>query len=445
MKVKNIQPGNLNNAILPLTLQRFRDARGQLVTAPRSVAGFYAIAGAVRLLNEILPAFEYDLARDVEELTNDLHQSLAGSPPLHDFDDHLKSAIRSLFGQMEAFTFSLATAVLEVGSPGISNEDLAVLKERDYDPTTDLISTDVRRYPLALRLRTACRWFLTVYGVPEAQDWPEETERHFKDLTRARNRLTHPTHIEDLIITGAFGSFRYMAFWFPAYARHILDVASQAGGLPRTIGQPVPAIPDSFGPIPQVNQVFDDGFYSQVFSNPSIAIRYIGFFSRQLDDELTRAFAYSRTALAPPYNPEVIGRFVRRMIRAITTNLEGLVGFASFFMRAVRRSRGRVRFPQNVKGESPPERAIKVLAAFSAAFGNDVVPEQNSSWTALRQVFDLRDRLTHPRKAVDVLVGVDELSTAMTALDWLLNQAFPAVLLDVDKMDGCLGSRRPKV
>jgi hypothetical protein len=416
------------------------------VTVPKSVTGFAAIVSAVRLLNEISPALQYDLARDMDELNRDLRQSFAGNPPLHDFDDHLKSAIRSLFGQMEAFTFSLVTAVLEVRLPDISNEDLAVLKERDYDPATDLISTDVRRYPLALRLKTACRWFLTVCGVPEAQDWPAETERHFKDLTRVRNRLTHPTRIEDLIITGAFGSFRHMAFWFPAYASHVLTVSSQAVGLPSTTGLPVPAIPDPLGAIPQVNQVFDDGFYSQVFSNTSIAIRYIGFFSRQLDDELTKAFAYSRTALAPPYNPEVIGRSVRRMIRAITTNLEGLTGFTSFFMRAVRRrSRGRVRFPQSVKGESPPERAIKVLTAFSAAFGNDVVPEQNSSLAALRQVLDLRDRLTHPQKAVDVLLGVDELSTAMAALEWLLNQAFPAVLLDVDKMDGCLSSRRPKV
>lgn len=415
------------------------------MTVPKSVAGFAAIASAVRLLNEISPALQYDLARDMDELNHDLRQSIAGNPPLQDFDDHLKSAIRSLFGQMEAFTFSLVTAVLEVGPQDISNEDLAVLKERDYSPTTDLISTDMRRYPLALRLKTACRWFLTVCGVTETQNWPAETERHFKDLTRVRNRLTHPTRIEDLIVTGAFGSFRHIAFWFPAYARHVLTTASQEAGLPSTVGQPVPAIPDSLGAIPQVNQVFDEGFYSQVFSNPSIAIRYIGFFSRQLDDELTRAFAYSRTALAPPYNPEVIGRSVRRMIRAITTNLEGLTGFTSFFMRAVRRrSRGRVRFPQIVKGEPPPERAIKVLAAFSAAFGNDVVPEKNSSWGALCQVFDLRDRLTHPRKAADVLLGVDELSTAMTALGWLVNQASSAVLLDVDKMDDCLGSRRPK-
>lgn len=410
------------------------------------MSGYVAVASAVRLLNEISPALRYDRARDVEDLNSDLRQSLAGNPPLHDFDNHLKSAIRSLFGEMEAFTFSVATAVLEVQPIGISNEELAVLKECDYDSATDLISTEVRRYPLALRLKTACHWFLRVCGVPEPQDWPAETGRHFKDLTRVRNRLTHPSRIEDLIVTGAFGSFRYMAVWFPAYAGNTLAAASQAIGLHEvTTGQLAPTIPGSLGVIPQVDQVFDDEFYRQVFSNPSIAIRYINFFSRRLDDDLKMAFFYSRTALTPPYSQDAIGRAVRHMIRAITTNLEGLVGFTSFFMRAVRRSRAKIRFPQGIKGESPADRAIRVLTAFSTAFGNDVSPERDSSWTALCQVFDLRDRLTHPRKAADVLLGVDELSTAMTALGWSVSQAFPAVLLDAAKVEDCLGSRRPKV
>jgi hypothetical protein len=412
------------------------------VATPKLRAGFAAIDTAVGLLNDVLPALQYDLALDMEELANDLRQSLAGNPHLHDFDDHLKSAIRSLFGGMEAFTFSLTKAVLGAGPPGISSEELAVLKECDYDSATNLISTEMRRYPLALRLRTACHWFLIVCGVSEFHGWPAETDHHFKDLTRMRNRLTHPSRIEDLMVTGTYVNFRFMAVWFPAYAGNVLAVAAQAMGLPGTTGQLIPTIPESLGAIPQVDQVFDANFYGQVFSNPSIAIRYINLFRSQLGDSLSRAFSYSHAALTPPCNLNVIGKSVRRMIREITSNLEGLIGLTSFFMRAVRRHRGKVRFPQGVKGESPPERAIRVLAAFSTAFGNDVSPERDSSWTALCQVFDLRDRLTHPQRAADVLMGLKELSTAMTALGWLPSQAYPAVLLDTTKMEDCLGSRR---
>ncbi len=396
-------------------------------------------------MNEITPALAYDLRADMDDLAGDFRRAAAGDPPLDDFDDHLKSAIRSLFGQMEAFVHSLTVAVLksDTGTLQIGNYELAVLSERDHDPVTDVISTETRHYPLALRLEVASRHFLGICGLTTIADWDPDVKRYLKDLTRTRNHLTHPTRIEHLIVAPAFESFRQIAIWFPAYASHVLSVASLTLGLPARKALPISPVPPLPAAIPRAEQIFDDHFYRRIFSDPGSAIRYISFFSNRLDEEIKRAFDHSRDALSPPYDPDRVGRAVRRMVRAITTNLEGLIGFTSFFMRAVRRSKVKVVCPQPIKDESPPDRAVRVLTAFSSAFGADVLPKRDASWRALRTVFDIRDRLTHPRAAGHVLLKLDHLDATMNALGWFLNQAFPAILLDQEKIADCFGSRKP--
>jgi hypothetical protein len=130
------------------------------------------------------------------------------------------------------------------------------------------------------------------------------------------------------------------------------------------------------------------------------------------------------------------------MVRAITTNVEGTIGFTSFFMRAVRRSKGKVGIPQSVKGESVPERLVRVLNAFSHAFGNDTELYQDDTWKALGTTFEIRDRLTHPKCAFDVELTMDDLGEPLTALGWLNDKGLSAVLLDLDKTADCYGSQR---
>ena len=131
------------------------------------------------------------------------------------------------------------------------------------------------------------------------------------------------------------------------------------------------------------------------------------------------------------------------MIRAITTNVEGTIGFTSFFMRAVRFSGAKVVIPQPPKGESVPDRMIRVLTAFSSAFGNDVTPGRTKAWDSLVLTFDIRDRLTHPRTPRDVTLTLNDLDAPMKALDWLWGPAHEAVLLKPDKIARTVGASGP--
>jgi len=393
----------------------------------------------VALLNETTAAFHYDLRSDIDELAEDLKKAARGQPPLDDFNDHLKSGIRSLCGQMEAVAYCLTKAVLSDAPKAtltIRNEDLAVLEERDYDPDTDTCSPRCRRYPLSRRFEVACRHFLSLCGANVRDPIDPATAQHLQLLTRARNNFTHPTRLEHMIVTPAFEHFRQIAYWFPAQSIHVLSAAAE------TLGLPAPHRPPPMPPTPLLTfsvtpeDVFDRDFYHRVFSDPSIAIKYIRFFSQQLHDELTRAFDRCRDALFPPYQLLPIGRAVRRMIRAMTTNAEGTMGFAAFFMRALRRFKGGVSVPQHAKGASVPERLLDTLSAFSNAFGSGAPLTKDASWAALCATFKIRDRLTHPKSPRHVALTVDDLDEPMKALGWLLEQAYPAAFLDHNKLAG---------
>ncbi|HEX3527155.1 MAG TPA: hypothetical protein VH988_08820 [Thermoanaerobaculia bacterium] len=195
--------------------------------------------------------------------------------------------------------------------------------------------------------------------------------------------------------------------------------------------------------LPRPETFFDDDFYHQVFSDPSAAIRYINLFSTQLDEEIKRAFSLCSAALELPYRPEAIGRAVREVARAITTNVEGTIGFTSFFMRAVRRSKAKISIPQRNRGESVPERLINVLTAFSEAFGGSHQIGHDDRLAMFASAFDIRDRLTHPRGAADLDLGLNDLDTFFQALGWFHEQAMPAIVLNEQKIGECFGSRRP--
>lgn len=402
-----------------------------------------AIVTAVKLLNEISPPLHRDLLADIDEIIADIKKSHVGEPPLADFDDHLKSGIRSLFGHIEATTWCLTTAVLQhFGSgPSLASSDRAVLEERDYDAPIGTISPRPRRYSLSRRFEVSSRTFLQACGGQPPPPWDAETSAHFRALTRARNGLTHPARIEDLIVTPAFVPFRHIAAWFPLQAIHILASAAEMLGLSRPI-VPAPVVfPPLMTTMSQPKDVFDDNFYKRVFSEPAVAIRYIAFFSEKIYDELRRAFDSCSAAMSPPYNAVRIGRSVRRMVRAVTTNVEGSIGFTSFFMRAIRFSGGKVAIPQPAKGESVADRMIRVLTAFSKAFGNDVTPTRSSAWDALVRTFEIRDRLTHPRSLRDIDLTIAELDVTMKALDWVWGPAYDAVLLNPEKVARAFGAQ----
>jgi hypothetical protein len=165
--------------------------------------------------------------------------------------------------------------------------------------------------------------------------------------------------------------------------------------------------------------------------------------SRALHRDLSTVMTFNSEALAPPLDDSLVGRAIRRSIRTIAQTAEGELGFALFFMRAVRRREGKILVPEQVKGESVPSRLARVLTAFSAAFGRDLKPTtRGKTWDALNTVFLLRDRLIHPRRPNDVDLKVEHLSTAMDGLTWLSENSLPILYLDQAKTMDLIGVRR---
>jgi hypothetical protein len=202
-----------------------------------------------------------------------------------------------------------------------------------------------------------------------------------------------------------------------------------------------PLLPAS---LPRPEDIFNDDFYHQVFSNPTAAIRYINLFSTLLHDELKRAQSTCSSALVPPYRPLAVSRSIRDFVRAFTANVEGTIGFASFFMRAVRRRTAKVSLPPKVQGEPVSERLVRVLTAFSRAFGEDHQPTLDADWPAFKSMFEIRDRLTHPRSAADLELDLPHLEIVLQALGWYVSCDLTSLSLNEQKIADCIGSRRPQ-
>jgi hypothetical protein len=400
----------------------------------------------LRLLGETTSILRQDLTRDVKDLESDILAASAGKPPVEQFNLHLKSSIRSLFGLAEAFSNSLTAAVVEqlsLETLDVSNADRAVLFELQYDAAGDVCLSEARRYPLLDRLEVASRLFLAVCGATALPAWEEEVKAHFKELTRARNRFTHPRRIEDLYPSPVFESLRQISVWLPAQVVRILAHAAVCLGVPHRPLPPETRIPTLIiGQAVRPEDIFDDDFYKHIFSNPGSAIQYIGLFSKHIDDELQYSLALCSAALRGRVTRDKVGRAVRSAVRTLSTNAEGTIGFTSFFMKAVRRSGGKVAVPQPQKGEGVPARLIRTLEGFSSAFGNDIVPARNGGWPFFCDMFSLRDRLTHPRRANDVDLRVRHLEVVIAALDWYLKEVQPAIFLNQEKIADSFGAQR---
>lgn len=319
-----------------------------------------------------------------------------------------------------------------------------MLLERDFEESTTEILPVAHRYPLAKRLRVATKCFLQASGAGETAPWGVAVDEAFAALTKARNAFTHPRRLEDLGVLHALGSFHRVAAWFNGYAGRVMLEAAQALGLrvPAYRQSDIPNSPQFSVVHPR--EIFDEEFYATVFSEPNAAIRYIGAFSKKLHDELGRAMKLASEGLQDRGNVDLLSRAVRRTVLTISSNVEGTIAFSEFFMRAVRSASGRIACPTHERGEGPPQRIIRVLTAFSVAFGEAKEPKPDAEWVALTKVFGARDRLIHPRRPEDLLAGTDLLGTALSGLSWLLTEASPALTMDPQKVAWVLGSRKPR-
>ena len=350
--------------------------------------------------------------------------------------------MRSLWGYMEAVTYSFAYASQQQSSQigfEISNRDRAVIEERDYDSATNECLPKGRRYPLAIRWETASRLFLAASGAQPPSPWTSAVTEHFRVLSRARNKLTHPSLYDDLLVIPPFESFRQVAIWFLSESSQHIWSCARAAGLSTPTPSPLLSVPPLDVATPNPADIFNKAFYELVFSDPSVAIKYIGMFSKEIDGELGRALHQGRSAYRPDQTSLEVGRAVRRFVRSVTVSAEATLGLTSFFLRAVRRSSAKVSVPQPAKGESVPKRLIRTLAAFSHAFGAGQEPERGGGWYALCATFELRDRLTHPKNALDVNLNLEHLEAPMDAVRWLLGPANVATSLDLDKIADCVG------
>ena len=281
-----------------------------------------ACRSALRLLGETTGILIPDLRADLRDLDRDLQEAGKGNTQGDNFESHLKSAIRSLFGLAEAINNAVAPAIIDSSHSGgmsLSKSDRAVLLECDHDPASDRCIEKVpRRHPLAQRLQITFRLFTVACGTRPLPDWDPIILSHFKKLTWFRNRLTHPKRLEQLIALPAFESFRHVAIWFTAETIRLLAKAGQGLGIPTPVTPVENVVIDPFPyAIPRPEEIFNDEFYNQVFSTPSAAIGYIRLFSDRLHQEVTFAFSSSHHALSQPDQPQLIGRSARQMIRAV--------------------------------------------------------------------------------------------------------------------------------
>ncbi len=396
-----------------------------------------------KTLGQIGAQLVSDLSLDLQNIGKGLITLAEGKAPAKSFESDVKGGIRSLFGLLEAVCHSMTATLLDsTSTTSLFPRERAILSELEYDEDRDECLTTPRRHSLATRYDNAARIFLREVGGGTYEGWPANVAESFRKLTQVRNRITHPTRLEHLYANHATGDLWALATWLSEETSDLLARARQGLGL-RTDNRSNQRA--SFAAPARRNspdETFDQSFYNLVYSDPSVAIRYIRAFNDLLHQELCIALDRISTTLSLGKESRLLNRAKRQYLRTIAGIAEGVNGFATFFMRAVRTTGGAVKIPQPIRGETVPVRLIHTLSAFSQNFGDGRLPEMDVGWTSLVRTFELRDRLVHPTTPADVTLDSSSVETSLAALTWLSDVGLKLLDLNEEKIESSYGARR---
>jgi hypothetical protein len=277
------------------------------------------------------------------------------------------------------------------------------------------------RAPLEKLAPLAFRILARLFSADLKVDTSDEAFRGFKALTSARESFAHPKNHKEVCPFSLFPTLISAAQWFLAQWRSLLVACMRALGHPLQ-GESTPIARFRFRDelltaFARARAEWDEG-------------RNVGDFTEDLAGVVLPVRMNTVRALETYNAKNTITDIpatcrLRNLIRFLFIEIEGSVLIASTLLtRSVSPpasdSRGLLTGPhEEVRGK-----IADTLDAFGAQFGSGrPVSRTGPGWDAFPPLRELRNRLTHPHSARDLLVGADSLDMALTLASWWRQEA----------------------
>ena len=387
-------------------------------------------------INSIL---SQDVKTSIDQFTSDLQLVSASGQPTEETAYIIRKAIRAFVGQVDGVSFAMRHAVLasadEVGL-SLTVKERAKLSERKYDKATDSISENRALLNTPDSLKLALRYFPQLFGSTYALDTSGVAWRSLIRLVDVRNGFSHPRTLDAFSPINALYILRPTFLWF-FYQMQLL----YADSAPR-IGVSVSAVEPMDDPFAEYDEAahpwfeaFSEEDYKSIAANASQSLELAKRMLAVVHAESHRAIGELNqkdcSVLTPRGQTEA-----RNAVRTLFSTVEAVLYTAERFIEAAE-TRGASKLNDadrgRIKENEIEDRFAASLEIWSREFGNGHrLKTSGEGWKNFRGARFLRNRLTHPKEAAALHIGVPELNLVLAALTYY-KDAHDLLTLDPEK------------
>ena len=314
----------------------------------------------------------------------------------------LVCAIRCFFSQVDAISFAMRESVVKHWSESgldLTNRELARLQERKYLRDDDSVGDGESFNSYEKNVSLAFKYFPQLFESDYQLDKGDTRWANFRDLLKARNRLTHPQHFEDLLPKEALTHFKVCFLWITNELHVLLASCSKGPGVDRIPRQEL-AVPSTNGSSLEVDKEFWERMMLDIRSFSRYLLRMWG----ELGKEPTNAMALIR-------QEEGRSRWnifsLRVFARAIVAEQEGIASLVSHFL-LLSHQQQRIRLETDEKtilqqNRDVPARYQMALEKFSELLGKGSKVDLSSrGGIGFIALVSFRDHLTHPKSNEEI-------------------------------------------
>lgn len=329
-----------------------------------------------------------------------------------------KSLVRSFF----AFADGLAFTIREILHADTNSFQLSAKLKRKLDTT--------KRLPLKRAVPIAFRSLAQVYSVVPTLDTGGEDFRGFKTLTDARDRFVHPKSHADICPLELFPAVSPSLEWFFVAWRDTILACLESLNLdmpPESARSRRFSFRDKTVPrFTAIREAWDAERRSDFVSDLRDVVCPLMEDTGRAMDALgghTTVTALPKTCTA------------RNLVRTIFSEIEGTVLIAATLLHRYRSDPAPSKELLVGSHHAVRDNVVLTLENFSQAFGIDhQVDRDGDGWQAFIVARELRNRMTHPKSAADLMFQPGDLDALLNLIGWWHSQAANCTTLEPGKL-----------
>lgn len=267
------------------------------------------------------------------------------------------------------------------------------------------------------RIKLGFKSFDRLLGTGSGLDAGGQEWEAFLEILDARHSSTHPSQIENLFKSGTTGGLLASLEWYWNQESELMWRCRRSFGLATIRTSPKAPTFEIVKDMPKPESLPYDEIAKDTKASMRLHSAHLSLVRQELSQLMGWSIQQDRDE-----NPQLKEFAERMLIRSLVMSLEGLTASTERLLDD--RDRGGEPLPRPFRrriesARSGPEKLAAVLDAMASKHGSEFrVDRTASAWSALRMTWPVRDRLTHPRSAEDLIVSLEVAIDGMEAVRW---------------------------